>query len=59
MIKGNVVHKKHGEMQSSTGLWVPHASLEFAVFILRNYHFSSKLFASPTPGLGVKLGYFF
>lgn len=58
-IKGNIVHKKHGKIQSSSGIWVPHTSLEFAIFILRNYHFSSKLFASPTPGVGVKLGYFF
>ena len=58
-MKGDLFHEKNAELQDSSALWIPHASIEFAFFLLKNYHLSSKLFASPTPGLGVKLGYFF
>jgi len=46
------------EMNDPTSLWIPGASMNFGFFIQKRYQVSTKLFFAPTPGLGIKVGYF-
>ena len=57
-INGDVIKEKNGEEEATQGIWIPHGSMEIA-FNIKNFHISNKLFVSPTPGVGIGIGYFF
>ncbi len=47
------------KINEPTLLWIPGASMSLGFFVQKSYQISTKLFFAPTPGLGIKLGYFF
>jgi len=46
------------ELEEPTSLWIPGASMNFGFFIKKRYQVGTKLFFAPTPGIGIKVGYF-
>jgi hypothetical protein len=55
---GRFVQMTSDGEESSDG-WVPHGALEINSYLLSSFYFSAKLFVEPTPGVAVKVGYFF
>ncbi len=58
-IKASLVNEEEFKIVDELSTWMPHGSLGFEFFLLNNIHVGTKLFVTPTPGLGIKLGYFF
>ncbi len=57
-LNADLVQEKAGEETSRDSYWIPAASMKFAFFVAKQYQVSSMFFLAPTPGIGIKLGYF-
>ena len=58
-INADLIQEKEGVQNSAENYWIPAFSMKFAFFVAKQYQVSSQLFMAPTPGIGIKLGYFF
>ena len=47
------------DVEELSDVWVPHGAVEISSYIFTSFYFSTKLFVEPTPGVGMKVGYFF
>lgn len=59
MIQGEITTETDGEKENAEPLQLPHGSVEMAFRMFKKFHVRGILFASPTPGVGASVGYFF